>query len=67
MDIVCPCITPLKGVMPEVNFIDSCTCSFDIWTIHGVCYCTDNIQILYEHNSDIWIVYAQYEMETKLN
>ena len=54
--------------MPEVNFIgDLHTCLFDIWTIHSVCYCTDNIQILYRHYLDIWIVYAQYEKETKLN
>ena len=68
VDIVCPCFTQLNGVMPEVNFIgDLRTCLFDIWTIHGACYCMDNIQILYRHYSDIRIVHAQYEKETKLN
>ena len=54
--------------MPQVNFIgDLHTCSFDIQTMHAVCYCMDNIWILYGHYSDIQIVYAQYEKETKLN
>ena len=55
-------------VMPEVNFMgDLHTCSFDIQIIHSACYCMDNIQKINEHYSDIQIVYAQYEKETKLN
>ena len=56
VDIVCPCITPLKRVRPGVNFIkELCTCSFDVQTIHDVLLCgsySDIIQILAQRNKN---------------